>query len=314
MNLPDETTARLIAERHVDTGSKIERCERFATGLRHWVYDVVFASGQNVVVRLSHPDHRLELAGGVFWQQELRGVGVRVPDVLAFDVEGDQPYMILERLTGTDLGNVFDHLSERSLARVAESVADMQQRTSRLIRADGYGYALGYDDPSLRQSWFEVIEDSVVGAKRRIEEAGVVDPAIAEPVVKLVTGERMAFDDVKPVAFLHDATTKNVIVADGRVTGLVDVDQMAFGDPLWAVALTRMSLRSAKHPTTYIDLLLSHDNTADKRRLDLYTAIFCLGFLAELGHTHNQSEPAIVNQDHQRHLESTLRDLLQAAT
>ena len=50
---------------------------------------------------------------------------------------------------------------------------------------------------------------------------------------------------VRPRVFFHDITTKNVIINDrGELSGIVDLDSMAFGDPLLTVALTRTSLLS----------------------------------------------------------------------
>jgi hypothetical protein len=44
-------------------------------------------------------------------------------------------------------------------------------------------------------------------------------------------------------SFLHDTTTKNVIVAgDGSFSGIVDVDDLCFGDPRQVKALTLAAL------------------------------------------------------------------------
>ena len=37
---------------------------------------------------------------------------------------------------------------------------------------------------------------------------------------------------VPPLPFLDDLTTKNVLVDGGRLSGVVDVDVVCFGDPL----------------------------------------------------------------------------------
>jgi aminoglycoside phosphotransferase (APT) family kinase protein len=117
---------------------------------------------------------------------------------------------------------------------------------------------------------------------------------------------------IEPTAFLHDATTKNVIVDEGRVTGLVDVDHMAFGDALWAPTLTRMSLLAAHRPTGYADEQIEElSATSDAReRADLYTILHCLSFLGELGQAFNQDEAAPVDMTHQRHLEAVLESLI----
>jgi len=275
------------------------------------VYDVVLASGRNVVVRLSHPDNRAELAGGVFWHDQVRQVGVAVAVVLDHDVAADQPYMVLDRLAGTDLGNVFDKLTLEQLRGVANSVVEMQHRAGQLPPASGFGYALNYDTP-LASDWHTVLGSAVARSAEAIDRVGAVDPRFARLVNDKLEKSKPLVAEVAPVPFLHDATTKNVIVANGQVTGLVDIDEMAFGDPLWAIALTNMSLLSARRPVDYINFLLAAhpDQAAADARLQLYTAIFCLGFLAELGQPHNQASALPIDPDHQHHLESTLTSLL----
>jgi hypothetical protein len=45
---------------------------------------------------------------------------------------------------------------------------------------------------------------------------------------------RDALDAIRATPFLHDTTTKNVIVThDGVVSGIVDVDDLCFGDLKW---------------------------------------------------------------------------------
>ncbi len=149
-------------------------------------------------------------------------------------------------------------------------------------------------------------------ARRWIEAAGVVDPALGARVERRVAERKGLSAAIAPSAFLHDATTKNVIVDGGRITGLVDVDEMAFGDPLWAVALTRMSLIASRHPTVYADEqlgLLGGDSRAHER-LELYTTVHCLTFLGELGQAFNQDAPSPIDPEFQHHLEATLDELL----
>ena len=50
---------------------------------------------------------------------------------------------------------------------------------------------------------------------------------------------RDEIDSIPPTPFLHDATTKNVLVtAKGAFSGIVDVDDLCFGDPRYPAALT----------------------------------------------------------------------------
>jgi hypothetical protein len=97
---------------------------------------------------------------------------------------------------------------------------------------------------------------------------------------------------------LDDTTTKNVLISDGRLRGIVDVDYVCFGDPLFTVALTRMALLSMGADLEYTDAwcaalaLDAHERAA----LTLYTCVFCVDFLSEVGHIGNHNT-AIANDD-----------------
>ena len=59
------------------------------------------------------------------------------------------------------------------------------------------------------------------------------------------------FSAVRPTAFLGDITTKNVLVHEGKLSGIVDVDEICYGDPLFVVGLTHMALLAMGADTDY---------------------------------------------------------------
>jgi aminoglycoside phosphotransferase (APT) family kinase protein len=308
--VPDEDTARVIARSVL--GDEIDDLDRFPMGLTHWVYDVALKSGRNVVIRVASPEHRADLVGAVYWQEWLRPLGVPLAEVLFADVDAEFPYLILQRLPGTDLGNVYAELTIAQRTALAQSVAGLQELAGRLPEAKGFGYALSYES-NVEREWTDVLGASLRGGRSWIERAGAVNPGWADKVE--VTLARMidTFDDVRPRAFLHDVTTKNVIVHRGALSGIVDVDSMAFGDPLWTLALTRMSLLALRQPLDYVDAqaeALARPTTMSAERLDLYTALHGLSFLGELGQAFNRSAPPVIDLDHQQHLEETMSSLL----
>lgn len=98
---------------------------------------------------------------------------------------------------------------------------------------------------------------------------------------------------IPPHAFLDDTTTKNVIVDAGKLSGIVDVDVVCFGDPLFTIALTQMALLNKGYELDYIvfwsDLLgLSAEECA---ALQVYTCLFCVDFLSEIGQVFNKEQP-----------------------
>lgn len=99
---------------------------------------------------------------------------------------------------------------------------------------------------------------------------------------------------------------------NGALSGIFDTDYVCFGDPLFTVALTRMALLAHRHDTTYIDYWCEHLHLTEPqhRALDIYTAVFCVNFLGEIGQQFNQNEAPPVDPIYQRHLEAILQQLL----
>lgn len=231
------------------------------------------------------------------------------------DAETGFPSLLLERLPGDDLGAVYGTLTLPQKRTLAREVAAAQRIAAALPPAAGYGYALTYDDAALRPSWKHVLDASLARSRRRIRRAGLVDPATVERVQAAIDREAARFAGVTPCAFLHDTTTRNVIVHRGRLSGIVDVDTVCFGDGLFALALTRMALRAMSADVAYVDAWaaeLGLDREAEER-LTLYTAVFCVDFLAEVGQRFNRPAPAPVDPAYRRRLLDLLDALLPAA-
>jgi aminoglycoside phosphotransferase (APT) family kinase protein len=49
-------------------------------------------------------------------------------------------------------------------------------------------------------------------------------------------------DRVAPTCFLDDLTVKNVIVMDGEFQGIVDLDTLCYGDPLYWLSLAEVTV------------------------------------------------------------------------
>ncbi|HEX8995754.1 MAG TPA: hypothetical protein VF812_06965 [Ktedonobacterales bacterium] len=290
------------------------RIERFPTGLCHYVYDVTTADGRQVVARLATEETRDQLAGGVYWHARLRGVGAPLPALYAAHLDPAEgfPVMLLERLPGQDLGLVYERMSRDQWLALAARIVELQRAVATLPHASGFGYALSYEDERLHASWLDVVLAEVERSRQRILAAGVVAPDWAEHTRARVLEQRDYLLSVAPIAFLDDTTTKNVLIHEGALSGVVDTDVVCFGDPLFTLALTRVALLAHQLDPDYADHwreLLRLDD-ARQAALALYTAVFCLTFLGEIGQRFNRDEPVSVDRAYQRRLEATLNGLL----
>ncbi len=292
MRIPTESDARQLVEKAL--GGATVSAKRFATGLCHHVYEVALNDGRHVAVRLATEETRALLAGGVYWHNRLKPLGVPLPAILHANEQGSIPFVILERLPGDDLHAVYASLSREEKRAIAAAVVEAQCRAARLPEASGFGLAQSYDDPALqrRQTWFQVIEAMLEHSRQWIITAGMTDPDAVDRVLRRLPRFSDYFSRVRTTPFLDDTTTKNVLIHQTRFSGIVDVDEICFGDPLLTPALTKMALLARRCDTDYVQDWLELIGADDKARavVDFYTAVFCVDFLAEQGHAFNRGK------------------------
>jgi Phosphotransferase enzyme family len=296
---PDESVASAIAREF--SGSPPKDVSRFATGIGHWVYDVRTSTGETFVVRVGTPDQAPDFAGAVHWSRMLRPLGVPLPSLLASGAHQRFPYVILARLPGVDLGLVYPTLDLAQKQAIASEVFGAQNRVAALGEGPGYGYLRLPSDPC-RGSWRAVIDDSIGRSRSRIEAAQSLAPEVCDRVSRSADQLDAYFSRVRPTPFLDDATTKNVLVHRGAISGIVDVDWLCFGDPLLTVGLTRASLLSAGRDSSYTDHWtgLIQPSSDQLAALRFYTALFYLDFMSELGHRFNRDTPTITPAEVER--------------
>jgi hypothetical protein len=262
---------------------------------------------------MASAETRHELLGGFYWRAKLDPLGLPFPKMLHAQTDGEFACMILERLPGRDLGLAYADLSDDQKRRLAAAIVDAQALCAQLPTAQGYGYATSYDDPVLKKNghWRDVLIADIKQSGHRIDAVGVIDSSVVDRVMSQLS----KFDDylsrVRPTAFMDDTTTRNVLVHEGTLSGIVDIDTLCFGDVLFTVALTRLALLTLRFDTRYIDHWLDAMNATDEQRtvLNLYTAIFCVNFLGEQGQSFNRDHGTI---DHVqiKFLHATLDELL----
>jgi aminoglycoside phosphotransferase len=220
------------------TGCAPAAVRRFRTGARHHVFDIAFKDRRPVVARIGHPSARKGMAGAMYLSELLRPRGVPLPAIQAADTQAERPWLVLERLPGTELGAVIAGLPDCQLDRIAASVVQAQVITANTGTAGRYGYAIRPEE-ALHSVWSEVLDAHLARSRRRIASAGLFDAGLVDRVQSELTIMRDAIDRVSPTPFLHDTTTRNVIVTpEGGFSGIVDVDDLCFGDPRYPAALT----------------------------------------------------------------------------
>ena len=100
------------------------------------------------------------------------------------------------------------------------------------------------------------------------------------------------FKKVEPRAFLDDISNKNLIIHNGDISGIIDLDWMGFGDLLYFVGYNNMALLDMEVDTKYIDYMIQELNLNEfqKQIVLFYTLVFCVDFMSEKGQTFQDKE------------------------
>jgi aminoglycoside phosphotransferase (APT) family kinase protein len=278
------------------TGADALAVRRFSGGIDHYVFEATFADRPRLVVRIGRPASRQSMEAGLSLHRRLRAMGAPLPEIVAADLNHAWPHVVMERLAGSDLGGVISALPHASLAPIAAKVAEAQAIAARLPTSGRYGYAAEAEQAPLT-SWSQVLDANLARSRSRIAEAGLFDQGPVDTVAALVAAARAELDAMPAVPFLHDTTTKNVIVTDaGSFSGIVDVDDLCFGDPRYAPALTLASLAASGGPVAYVAAWMSHAGHRDDRLFRLYVALFLVDFMSEHGQIFNGNQMASSEQ------------------
>lgn len=195
-------------------------------------------SGDYVLKAAGHPG---ELAAEAWASEQVRPLGVPVPEVVALEAEASTlplPFLLTRRLAGAELGKGPHPL----LVTVGERL-----RAVHSVTLDGYGFL---KQPAYG-SWTEFtgeaqacLDELVDGDVVTVELAAAIDGMLHER-----TG-LLAYD--KTGVLLHgDLKPPHIFADEGRLTGIIDWGDALAGDPLYDIA--RFSLVGKAE----LDLLLT---------------------------------------------------------
>lgn len=306
MAVPDEQLARQLVVQLL--GVQPLEVRRFLTGAMHYVYEATFEGHPPVVVRIAASYGHAAMRGAAQLSRLLRPRGVPLPAILAENLDGPFPCLILERLPGTDLGDVVGNLSKDQAEAVATAVVASQRIVAGLpVAAGKYGYAVSCETAP-HTSWSQVLSSHFERSRKHIAAAGIYDVEEVEPLFAVLADMDDEINSVAPTPFLHDTTTKNVIVtAEGKFSGIVDVDDLCFGDPRFAVALTSVALLAWSLPLDYTAAWIRIAGFAEDRLFRVYLALFLADFMSERGMQFNRDK-ADINPEYDQRLRQLYRE------
>lgn len=267
----NENSALEIFGNHIFV--KADTIERGSVGHGNYVY-IISGGTKRYVVRCSSEDNAY--ADTIYWLRRLREVNIPIPEVLADGKYQNYSYIILSYLEGRDLGLVYPALGRKEKQDIAREVVRIQNLVAD-IELEGIE-----DSWSWKDSFVQYMLDR---ARERIEKNGYFDVNKIERLWEMGEILQDYFLQIKPIAYLDDISTKNLLIDQGRVSGIIDVDWIGIGDRLTFVALTNVALLNMGYDTDYVEFLMEELNVSsiERKVLVYYSLLFCVDFMGERG-------------------------------
>ena len=239
--------------------------KRAGIGIANYVYIAEYDTEKRVIRCSRTPDAYRET---VYWLQRLKEINISVPIVMEQGKFEGYEYLILSFMEGCDLGLVYDRLTNEDKREIAKEIVRIQQQVSALSLPSGYVE----NDWSWKKAF---IDDSITQAETRIERNGFFDAEKAKNLKNLATELNGYFSRIRPTAYLDDVSNKNLLIKDGRISGIIDIDRIGIGDKLTYVALTRMALLDMESDTDFVDYIVEEMELEEegKKALLFYTLI-----------------------------------------
>ncbi len=265
----DDKEAMVIFEN--STKERVARIERCGVGIGNYVF-LVFTAAEKFVLRCSTEENAYK--NTMYWLDKLSECEIPIPVVLSQGRYGDYSYLILSYLPGEDIGNVYFQLSGSEKRQIAKEVVAIQRKVSSLHFTAEAGW-----------TWNRVVDEMLNRAEDRIKEKRY----FGMDKISLTRGLREDIqeylDQVPPTPYLDDISTKNLLIDKGRLSGIIDIDWMGFGDVLSFVAMTRVALLNMDLDTQYIDFLLDEirPNAIEYQAFLYYCLLYCVDFMGERG-------------------------------
>ena len=254
-----------------NTKRSVVQIERCSVGIANYVF-IVSTANEKFVLRCSKDENAYK--DTVYWLNRLSVCEIPIPIVLSEGKYKDYSYLILSYIRGDDIGNVYCKLNDSEKKQIAKEVVKIQRKVSRLdIHAD------------MEWTWNCFVDKMLNRAEKRIKRKNYFDFNKIYIIKKLQQEIQEYLDKVPIAPYLDDISTKNLLIYEGNVSGIIDIDWMGFGDMLTFVALTRVSLLNMDLDTKYIDYLLDEirPNTIEYKAFIFYCLIYCVDFMGERG-------------------------------
>ncbi len=283
--------------------SHFAQAPRFIKHIAIGICNEVYAVGikdTEVIVRLSSADKYL--MGSRDHIPQLKKLGINVPDILAQDYSRTMiplAYQIQSKIEGQDLGVVITALTDVQLRVLAKEIVTIFNKIKTIAPIDNkFGIIGGGGENEISDSWTQRMRIWIDESIARGKQTGVIDDVIMALLEKLYATYKSYFDSVKPITYFGDISSKNVMIDNAVLSGLVDLDGLTQGDSLEAIGRIKLSWYGTHYGVFYTNAIMDGMNFGQKQRklVTMYALLNQISWMCENGIQFNQNTQSIVNK------------------
>ena len=253
------------------TKKDVVQIDRCSVGIGNYVF-VVSTAAEKFILRCSKEKDAYK--DTVYWLDKLSVCEIPIPTILSEGKYKDYSYLVLSYICGDDIGSVYYKLNDSEKKQIAKEVVAIQRKIPRMdVQVDE------------EWTWNVFIGEMLDRAEERIKTKHYFDVNKIHIIKKLQQEIQGYLDQVQPIPYLDDISTKNLLIYEGKVSGIIDIDWMGFGDMLTFVAMTKVALLNMDLDTKYIDYLMDeiHPNKIEYKAFVFYCLVYCVDFMGERG-------------------------------
>lgn len=279
-------------------GTKPLSIIRMKVGLCNEVYKVKIEKNKKVVVRLNKDESSLK--GSDKFIPLFKSKEINVPIILAKDYSKKivpYAYQVLTEIEGEDIGKVIDKLNKKQLGLIAKEISFIINKLKVISTNGKFGY-VGYESKNLFSSWTKEMQRHINTMISRGEKTGVLDNQKIKFLHQIFEENRSYFDKVDSIFYYDDMSSKNVMIKDGKFTGLVDLDGVSFGDYLEAIGRIKASWYGTKNGDYYTKCVIEEQklNKYQVKIVTMYALLHSIYWMCENGIQFNANTKNVVNK------------------
>ncbi|MDP4001411.1 MAG: phosphotransferase [bacterium] len=260
------------------------------TGICNEVY-LVKLKDKAVIIRMNQQDRFLK--GSSINIPVFKSKGIKVAGILFEDYSKQTipyGYQIMSVIEGKDIGEVIHTLTTEQMKAIAQEISNILIKLSDLPTNGKFGW-IDDSDSKLVNSWSDVMLRMYYDMATRNDKTNVVGKQLMEFASSLISKHKEYFNKVPSKYVYDDLSGKNVMIKDGKFNGLVDLDQIMYGDFLEPVGRIKASWYGTKYGKLYTDAVIEYLGLSKEQQemVTVYAVLNRINWLSEIGIQFNQN-------------------------